>query len=273
MGLGCLEELRDIRPTTAPEAQPERDVTPTKEPQKDPLLERGLRGDPASPAPVEAAVVVDVEVSPPEGGRSEPSVEKLPDGPATEVGATADTPAQEAGTPPGGDDFADKLKAAFGAQDADNTSVALGEIPEVVVLPEPEEPEVVGEAEPPAPTPREELLYFAKVHETLAMADHPMPFEAIKGWDHEQMRAADAWAKDEVMAIEAQAAGVGFTRILPTRPSFIPEYGDVEERQKMGLVVERFTPPDPAGICGWIDPERAWTCGLPPEHKGEHEPI
>jgi hypothetical protein len=106
-------------------------------------------------------------------------------------------------------------------------------------------PETGGPAEssatsqpPPATTKTDakkaRVANFEATVELLVKVDHPIPVARMKKWRVAHVVAAKEWAEEELLAIEAADADLGFERKLP-RPSFIPEYGDFDERMRLGL--------------------------------------
>lgn len=81
-----------------------------------------------------------------------------------------------------------------------------------------------------------EAFEYSEIYDLLKQADHPLSLETVMTFDHNQCVAIFCWAREEILLLDAVEAGVTYDRRPFPRPSFVPEYGDHEERKRLGMV-------------------------------------
>lgn len=87
---------------------------------------------------------------------------------------------------------------------------------------------------------------YGDIYDMIKQADHPLSMETIQTFNHEQCVAIYCWAHEEILVLDAIEAGVTYERRPFPRPSFVPEYGENEEREKLGMVDDAAPPTVPA---------------------------
>ena len=80
-----------------------------------------------------------------------------------------------------------------------------------------------------------EQFEYSEIYDLLKQADHPLSLETVMTFDHKQCVAIFCWAREEILVLDAVEAGVTYDRRPFPRPSFVPEYGENEERMRLGL--------------------------------------
>jgi hypothetical protein len=151
-----------------------------------------------------------------------------------------------------------------------------------------------GPTVPPGPKPKRAQrtkLSRKEMVTMLACADHPMPLEVVKDWTPEMLHHAQAWAQEEIIAMDAAEAGVDYEKRYLPRPSFIPAYGNPHERARLGFPDTGLPDSQAEEARQEAEPEQGTlihpfpdnpcmfafddggACGLEAGHEGDHEPL
>ncbi|GAF80068.1 unnamed protein product, partial [marine sediment metagenome] len=153
----------------------------------------------------------------------------------------------------------------------------------------------VQEDEPEKPKPRRRRkkapekkaepqgIQATDLYGILVKGDTPMPLATIETWNQDQRKHAWAYGAEVHAYMEEKC-----DNIATPRPSFIPDYGDPDERKKHGMEDEPpetigaeeassdaqpdLDFPDPQSVCPFAFDDGG-ACGREKGHPGEHERL